>query len=207
MSNLEHWQRSHWKKRWGREKLDHYMGGRGITPVNRAAAHVVIDLLKAKSVVDIGGGTFRFLKFCRSLDNSIRCAATEIDLPAVRKYAIPEIDIHYSMIPYPLPWPDKSFDVAYQNNTLANMQSRHVPGVVAEMARVASIIVFANGCGSRFWEGRKPITAGKLKEWMLGILSNNAELISTHEFGITVWKTKPVSELIPITQSNPVPPI
>jgi hypothetical protein len=178
----------HWTMRWKKPGLDSCMGVRGLIPENKTASYVIIHILNAKSVLDIGAGCWRLLKACHQ--NGIkRLAGTELPIERAKECKPEYVEGYFNLRPFPLPWKDKEFDVVYQCNSLPNMVSSDIPHVLDEMVRIGKLIVMAGSWRCRFWEWKTRTAIEKIR-WMRDLIESRCELVSTHKHNVTVWKPK-----------------
>lgn len=183
-------QLSHWRRRWTRRKVDWYMG-RCLVTAQKEHARLIWKHLRPASLLDVGAGCWKFLEALRP--NVSRLAGTELPVAVARVPPPPGVEAHVSDSPWPLPWPDKSFDVAYQNNAVATMATDDIPRVIEEMCRVAKFVAWGEGYEPRFWvervQGDSPPWCAA-SAWLLARLFERATLLIVWPQRLTIWKPR-----------------
>lgn len=185
-SSARAWQLAHWARRWSARKTDWYMG-RCIQGPQAEHVRLILKHVRPTSFLDVGAGHWKVLEFL-ARKGIPRLAGTELPVAAARVPPPPGIEAHVSESPWPLPWPDKTFDLAYQNNAVAAMAVDDIPHVVDEMCRVARLIAWGQGYEPRFWDKAPPRGNHAVSEWLLDVLTSRAKLVRVWPAELTIWR-------------------
>ena len=185
--------RKHWTKRWKAEHLDSYLGGRGIGRENLTAAKLVADRLKAESVLELGPGSWRFARVCieHGVKNFVGMESKigeERSLTLKPDQALSIYVDDFSRIDFP----NKSFDVVYQCNTVPNLLATQIRPCLLEVARVGKLFVWAGDLRCRFWDLPR-VTMRERRSWMRAMLSElfeDVEHVGDSLFDIQVLKPR-----------------
>ena len=175
---------NHWKARWKRKIIDPFTND-VLKPHQGRHGKMIRGRLQAKSCVEFGCGCFTFLRYLHQL-NIKKLAGIELDIDRIKEMKPDYVDGFFSNDSYVYPWKDKEFDVSYQYNAIANVESNKIPLIISELCRISKYLVYGRGLFPRFKQGDVAYYDFS-SEWMLDELRKHGKLILV-QYDALIWR-------------------